>query len=390
MFSTFQALLLMGSDEETRPVSQDLRQAGRAAECACADTPERFGVLLSERPWDAVIAVGRPTAIDLAATVRRVRERLPTCPVLLAADDLTVEQAVAYMRAGIWDIAPASDPGRLVAALLRAREAGAPASEPAETEALRHRDTENLERLVRERTEELIRTHTQLADRKRLSDIGALAATVAHELRNPLGVIRTAAFNIRRKDPNPALERSLSNIDKKVMECDRIITNLLAYARIRQPQYEAVDLHALAEEAATAVQAEYGQAERIRLRRDLEALRGLRIEADPAQLKEILFHGLTNAFQALAKESGEVRICGELEGCGNIRLEICDTGGGIDPEDLPRVFDPFFTKKSKGTGLGLTIARELTSLHGGAIAIRSEKGLGTTVTIRLPIHRPSE
>ena len=101
------------------------------------------------------------------------------------------------------------------------------------------RDKDTIEKLVVKRTQELLNVQVELERSKRLSDIGTLAATVAHELRNPLGVIRTAVYNIKRKAKNEALESHLSNIQKKVSDSDRIINDLLFYARIRLPQRDA-------------------------------------------------------------------------------------------------------------------------------------------------------
>jgi len=255
-----------------------------------------------------------------------------------------------------------------------------------EAEAIQRRDKESLERLISERTGELVRAQKELADAKRLSDIGTLAATVAHELRNPLGVIRMAAFNIKRKAPNADLERPLANIEKKIVESDRIISNLLTYARIKPAQYEPAPLHPLVEESLASVQVNYAG---VAVERDFEALQDTIIEADAFQLREVLVNIFTNAFQAVQNRPGKVVVRGELlERENTARISVHDNGPGIAPEDLTRVFEPFFTRKSKGTGLGLAIARELVDLHSGKIDITSQPEDGTNVAVTLPRCRP--
>jgi signal transduction histidine kinase len=246
------------------------------------------------------------------------------------------------------------------------------------------RDRETFERLVQERTAELVNAQMQLERAKRLSDIGVLAATVAHELRNPLAAIGMAAHNIRRKVGSPDIERHLANIDKKVAESDQIINNLLFYSRLRPPHYESVNILDTLEESIESTGAKHRKSTSII--RDIDALRGISIEADPIQVREVLNNILDNAFDAVHPETGAIKIVSENDD-EFVKITIKDNGRGIDKDDLERVFDPFFSTKAKGTGLGLSVCRQIVNLHDGTIGIESESGQGTTVVVCLPKER---
>ncbi len=214
------------------------------------------------------------------------------------------------------------------------------------------------------------RIEHELQESRRLSDIGKLSATVAHELRNPLGVIKTAAFNLRRKAVDHHLDKYVNHIDKKIGESDQIINNLLAYTRIKLPHFKPVDIVAIIRESLDSSEQTF-HASDIQIEHDLERLEGVRIEADPFQLSEVFINIINNAFQSFDHHSGRITARGWKED-HTARIEIEDTGKGIAPEDIDKVFEPFFTRKSKGTGLGITISRELVRLHGGDIDIQSQ------------------
>lgn len=236
--------------------------------------------------------------------------------------------------------------------------------------------------------EELRGVQKELKDAKRLSDIGTLAATVAHELRNPLGVIRTAVFNIKRKQSDDRLSKHIINIERKIMESEQIINNLLNYSRIKMPQHQTVRIDELLSECVQSTRRRhYGRP--VPISTQTEWIQGLSIQSDPLQLKEVFENILNNAFEAVPSEGGQIFVKAQRTPEDMLTVSVIDNGEGIAQEDLYHVFKPFFTKKSKGTGLGLAICHEIVTLHNGKIEIASEKGKGTSVTIRLPIERPS-
>jgi len=252
-------------------------------------------------------------------------------------------------------------------------------------EQIVRRDKNTLGKLVKERSEQLVKVQVELEKAKRLSDIGVLAATVAHELRNPLATIGMAAANIKRKAKNPDLDRHLSNIDKKVFESNQIINNLLFYSRLKPPHYERVGIFNILEECIEAAGERFTNV--VDLGREIDSLRNVFIEADPIQIKEVFNNLLNNAGDAIQAGGGKIEVTGARQN-SCIHIAVKDSGRGIDKETLEHVFDPFFTTKAKGTGLGLSVCRQIMDFHDGCIEIQSEPDKGTTVNILLPMKRP--
>ena len=228
--------------------------------------------------------------------------------------------------------------------------------------------------------DELVKANIELDRARRLSDIGTLAATVAHELRNPLAAISMAAYNIKRKAQNPLLDQHIQNIEKKVVESDQIINNLLFYSRIRKPHLENVKIYDIIEESLDAVRNK--SKKKVTVKRKLDSIKSISMQVDPLQIKEVFQNILNNSDDAVPEE-GE--ICVEaVDDKEFIRICFKDDGPGIGQDVISKVFEPFFTTKAKGTGLGLTVCQQMVSLHGGLINIESGAGCGTIVTITLP------
>jgi len=253
-------------------------------------------------------------------------------------------------------------------------------------ESLR-RDKTGLEKIVGRTREVLETTRKQLEDAQRLSEIGALAAMVAHELRNPLGVIKAALYNIRQKRKAETIDKHITNIDKKISESEKIIRELLNFAQIKMPRYEQVDILKALNETLEQCRQRYSDyrvnvtINRHRMRPDA------RIEADPVHVNELFINILENAYQALSNQQGEIDITLEFNKKRNYcRMSFQDTGEGIDQDSKPHIFDPFYTTRVKGTGLGLSICNQLVNLHNGRLDVNSHRGQGTEVTLTLPIR----
>ncbi|MGA1864777.1 MAG: PAS domain S-box protein [bacterium] len=255
-----------------------------------------------------------------------------------------------------------------------------------EAERILKQGKETFGRLVDQRTKQLVEIQKKLMDAKRLSEIGALAATVAHELRNPLGVIFTAVFNIKRKNKNPSLEKHLANIEKHVMESNQIIDNLLSYSVIKMPNYENINIDELLDEVISSSK-ERLKKKRVIIVKDSISIKNIFVEADPLQIKVMFLNILNNSYDALTKNEGKIEIEGLYNGGDFIKVHFKDNGSGISKEDLKRVYEPFFSSKLKGTGLGLTLCNQIVSLHDGKLKIQSEMGKGTTVSVRLPVKQ---
>jgi two-component system, cell cycle sensor histidine kinase and response regulator CckA len=259
-----------------------------------------------------------------------------------------------------------------------------------EAEAILRQDKESFENLTKERTEQLLLVQKELADAKHLSEIGSLSAIVAHELRNPLAAIRTAAYNISKKSRNRSLESHLNNIEKKVLECDQIINNLLSYSRVKVPRFEDVFICALLKDCISSAKDRYYKC-KIRVVKKCNCLKNDLINADPFQMRELFNNLLNNAFESFPDKKGKLVIrVDRKDALNNMVISFSDNGIGISPGDLKKLTQPFFTTKSKGTGLGLAVCHQLVSLHEGTINFESEPGKGTVVTVTLPVERKLE
>jgi signal transduction histidine kinase len=248
-----------------------------------------------------------------------------------------------------------------------------------------------LERRVEERTAELEAAHEALLRKERLAALGQITATVAHELRNPLGVIRNSVAAIEGAVGKAGLDlaRPLGRIDRGIGRCDGIIAELLDFARIR----EISPSPTMADEWLLEVLLEQSLPADVHLAHEL-ASPGCEIEIDADRMRRVVVNLVENAAQALAEPGAaetERRITVTTAASSESwEFVIADTGPGIAPATLARVFEPLFSTKSFGTGLGLPTVKQIVEQHGGRIDLTSIVGTGTRVAIRLPRAQAAE
>lgn len=222
----------------------------------------------------------------------------------------------------------------------------------------------------------------------RLAALGELVAGIAHDIRNPLTSIRGFVQYLQKtKDPQE-LQEYAPLIIREVDGLNRIIGELLEFAKPHPPRYRLVQVNGLIQEALSLIKA---RAEKQGIRIDMELDPSMpSIEADGEQLKQVLLNLLINACQAIPGQ-GRIVLTTATTSSGQLTISIIDDGVGIAPENLDKVFDPFFSTKPSGTGLGLAVVQRIMNSHGGDIEITSETGKGTTVTIQLPFdHKVKE
>lgn len=213
--------------------------------------------------------------------------------------------------------------------------------------------------------------------------VGQLASTIAHELRNPLSSIRASAQHLRREYAHiPELCEFLDIIIAEVDVMNVKTTEFLRFARPVEPVFEEVNLGKLIRTTVHFMQP-YLDEQQIEV--EIDAPEDLTIEADPHQLKEALHNLIINAVQAMSK-GGTITLSASLVSSSMVQLTVKDTGVGIPPEDLERIFTPFYTTKTRGTGLGLSIVQKVVENHGGTINVESKVGRGTEMCINLPVH----
>ena len=237
---------------------------------------------------------------------------------------------------------------------------------------------EELERRVRGRTAALQAAQSELVRSERLAVLGQLAGGLAHQIRNPLGAITNAAYVLQRvlaRQPEPDASRAIAIILEEVWQANRIITDLIDYARVRMPERKAVDLAVLVDQALDAV--ERGA---VVVQREFVPLP--RVAVDPDQVRDALLNLVRNAIEAMP-DGGELHLGARPDG-DEVELVVDDTGPGIPKELRDRLFEPLVTNKPLGLGLGLTTTRALIHNQGGSIVCESRDGGGTRFVIRLP------
>jgi PAS domain S-box-containing protein len=240
---------------------------------------------------------------------------------------------------------------------------------------------------LREAHDSLKAAMQKLANSERLATIGQVAATVSHELRNPLGAIRNSMALVHQMTTGKQLgvERALDRVDRNIERCTTIITALLDFTHKREMALTPVAIDAWLGDVLQQCKVP----EDVVLSRELAA--GDKVAIDKQRFRQVILHLVENAVQALndpawkPAESHRRHITVRSEAAGpEALLTIGDTGPGIRADVLPRIFEPLFTTKSFGVGLGLPTVRQIVEQHGGAIDIDSAVGTGTTVRIRLP------
>jgi PAS domain S-box-containing protein len=231
---------------------------------------------------------------------------------------------------------------------------------------------------------ELEKVRDELVRQTRFSAIGELAASIAHDLRNPLGAIRNSIFFLGRRvpDDSPDWGRHLDIIEQEIQTANRIIDNLLDMSRTQAPSKEVIDLSRLVRDAFAHIDGE-GEVELdLRLEPD-----PFLIHADPNQVQRLLGNLLTNAAQAMDYRGRIVVEARHEEYTDSIT--VADGGVGVPAELRDRIFEPLFTTRAKGTGLGLAICRRIASRHGGTIELIESSSRGSKFELRLPSKKHS-
>ena len=251
---------------------------------------------------------------------------------------------------------------------------------------------ENLEMRVEERTAELRAAQADLLRQERMATLGQLTATVSHELRNPLSVIRTSNFIVRDglNGEIPRVKRALERIDRSVIRCDRIIDELLDFTRIRDLEPEATAINVWLGDLLD----EQPLPEGVKLCREFGAPEAS-VSFDHDRFRRAVINVFENACQAITGKGDERAGLGkgaltiktrQSHGCAEVIFE--DNGPGITPDVLPRIFEPLFSTKGFGAGLGLPVVKQIMEQHGGGIEVETEEGRGTRFVLRLPTRRP--
>lgn len=257
-----------------------------------------------------------------------------------------------------------------------------------QTEDELRRLKDNLENEVDKKTSQLVRAQEKLIQAERLAAMGQLGGTVAHEFRNQLGVMRNVAFflKLKLKDSDSKILKHLKILEDEIIQTDKIIENILMFARSKEPDCKVILIKDLLDESIEkAVSKKSGCSNyTLEIDDDVEI-----IEGDYLQLLQVFVNLIGNAFEATSIDDGIVKIHVTKEADFAV-FQIADNGCGMSDEVIKRIFEPLFTTKARGAGLGLPTVKILIERHNGVLEIDSSEGVGTSVIVRLPLTHTNE
>jgi len=242
--------------------------------------------------------------------------------------------------------------------------------------------SEHLEEMVDKRTGELKISQGKLARQERLAVLGQLAGSVGHELRSPLGVMANAIYFLKLSQPEaePKIKEYHEILQSEVNNADKIISDLLDFSRIKNVDRKDFSTKEICEQ----VLLRYPIPKNIQFHNEIPTNLP-KIFADPQQISQVLGNLVLNAYQSMT-EGGDMTISAKTEG-KHVMISVRDTGIGIPKENIDQLFDPLFTTKSRGIGLGLTVSKMLMKANDGKIEVSSDVGKGSIFSMYLPFRK---
>lgn len=366
----------------------------------------QFEARLEDWPFELVLCDIRMPEMNGVDALRRIKERHPLTLVIMVTGVMDMATVIEAMKAGAADyITKPVDPDILEMAIHRANDIYLLKKENKE-----YRD--GLEKLVQKRTEQLYRFADALSKKNQMfmranrelqavndklqnylnqvvvsnkvSTLGLLSSMLIHGIANPLGVISGIMDVLQKRHSDDMTQKELAMMRQYLNQTLELVSQVRLYARTESTQFARINLADIVRHAVSLV-------ETLNKKKSISIVNRIQnpalfVQGDRGQLEHVLVNVLQNALEAI-EGKGTVEIAEERDGPGDVRLVIRDSGAGISPEHLQKIFKMFFTTKSagKGTGLGLFICKEIMEKHGGSIRLESEPQKGTTVHLQLKL-----
>jgi signal transduction histidine kinase len=367
------ALIVEDSADDGLLLLRELQRHDYVVSYVQVETAEAMRAALAEQQWDVVFADYSLPNFSAQAALQVLQESGLDLPFIIVSGTIGEATAVAALKAGAHDFIVKGNLARLIPALERElREAQA-------------REQRRLAEAALQAKEEELRTMTQqLWQTARLATMGELAASIAHELNNPLAIITLRVEELLADTPpDSPRRRSLEIIEAECDRMSRLVANLLSFSRRGSQQISTVDA---CDEMTVTLELVQHQLRK----RGIQVIKDCAadvppIGADRQHLRQLLLNLYTNAMDAMPS-GGQLTVRVARDAGPGVSIEVSDTGVGIAKADLPRIWEPFYTTKpeGKGTGLGLSICRRIVQEHSGAIQVVSRQGQGTIVRVVLP------
>jgi signal transduction histidine kinase len=351
--------------------------------------------VLSAADYDSAAAVG-VNGLDVAVIdvnlsgksgielLGRFHEAELYVPVIMITGEPNLSLIPQIVRAGAYDfIAKPIVKEVLLNAVARALEKKRLIDEKRRLEREIKRHAEELETRVVERTAQLVEAHQRLAHQEKIAALGRVAAQVAHEVKNPLAGLLLYSLHLKGKVSDKLSESEVSLIDKIVETINHLtktVEQVLSFARPVSLMPRRMDLNRIASDVLQLLEPQMA-ANRIEVRLSLSEPDASGV-LDESSLRAALMNLMLNAIQAMP-DGGSLSVVTEQTGDA-LRLEIADTGVGMSEEQAKSIFEPFYTTKPQGLGLGVPFAKKVVEQHGGTISFVSRPGAGTTIRIKLP------
>ena len=249
----------------------------------------------------------------------------------------------------------------------------------AEAELQKHR--EHLEELVEQRTKALLAAQEELVRKEKLAAIGELSGNISHELKNSLGVIDSSVYYLKMKlkDGEEKVKTHLERIRSAIISSDAVIRSLSDLTRMKEPDLEKLNI---IEFVSSTIEAS-NLPEMVKVVEKFPEGK-IFIDADPDTLGMAFKNIIDNAISSMDEKGTLTLMIGRTDG-DQVEVSFTDTGPGIVPENLDKIFQPLFTTRARGMGFGLSITRMIIEKHGGRIDVKSEAGKGATLTVHLPV-----
>ena len=369
-------ILLVDDEASFRlPLSKRLAKRGFVVEQAAGGN--QCLALLGEKRIDVVVLDVKMPGMSGIEALQQIKARHPQIEVILLTGHATTASGVEGIKSGAFDYL----------------------TKPIELDQLVNKITQAHEKILRlaaehEEAEYRKKIEQQMVATERLASLGTLAAGVAHEINNPLAIISESTGWMRQLLARDELqgmprradfEKALDKVEKSVERAKRITHQLLSFVRKTDSTISRIDLPGLIDETLQFLEHEIKK-------RDIKIIRKATstpdaVWSDPYRLRQALVNLLTNAIQAVGT-TGEIALT-VADAADHTAITVSDNGPGIPRENLPRIFEPFFSTKSpgEGTGLGLFVTRGIIERLGGTVTVASEVGKGASFCVRLPKGR---